>query len=347
MGMAGQDKIAALCQSHGWSRANEHDMNLAALTIDARRLWAGEQTARQELAFVDLDATHEWPDAIALPPCPVVGLGSPDHPLAVALDAVVEPPVTAANLMGQVLACPKAAAISVQLLRLLPGLGIEPALAAESFAYGLLQGSHEHHAWLSSRPAVRPASSPGRVALDHTGAHLTIALDREAHGNAVDRAMRDALREAFAAAALDDSIEKLVLQANGRSFSLGADLSEFGTISDPASAHEIRMLTLPAPMIAACSSRLTARVQGACIGAGLEMATWAHRIVASSDAWFHLPELAMGLLPGAGGCVSLSRRIGRQRTALMLLSGKRIPARIALDWGLIDAIEGDFAADQG
>ena len=51
-----------------------------------------------------------------------------------------------------------------------------------------------------------------------------------------------------------------------------------------------------------------------------------------------LPELAMGILPGAGGCVSLTRRIGRQRTALMILSGRRIGARQALDWGLIDAI---------
>jgi enoyl-CoA hydratase/carnithine racemase len=76
------------------------------------------------------------------------------------------------------------------------------------------------------------------------------------------------------------------------------------------------------------------------------MVAWARRIVAAPDAWFQLPELAMGLLPGAGGCVSISRRIGRQRTALMLLSSKRIPARVALDWGLIDAIEGNLAADQ-
>jgi enoyl-CoA hydratase/carnithine racemase len=68
------------------------------------------------------------------------------------------------------------------------------------------------------------------------------------------------------------------------------------------------------------------------------MAAWAKRFTAAPGAWFQLPELAMGVLPGAGGCVSLTRRIGRQRTALLILSGKRITARTALGWGLIDAI---------
>ena len=62
------------------------------------------------------------------------------------------------------------------------------------------------------------------------------------------------------------------------------------------------------------------------------------RLTASPEAWFQLPELAMGILPGAGGCVSLTRRIGRQRTALMILSGKRLNARQALAWGLVDAV---------
>ncbi|MFN3798403.1 MAG: enoyl-CoA hydratase/isomerase family protein, partial [Sphingobium yanoikuyae] len=77
------------------------------------------------------------------------------------------------------------------------------------------------------------------------------------------------------------------------------------------------------------------------VGSGLEMAAFAGQITASADAWFHLPELAMGIIPGAGGCVSLSRRIGRQRAALMILSGKRINARTALGWGLVDTIMDD------
>jgi enoyl-CoA hydratase/carnithine racemase len=53
-----------------------------------------------------------------------------------------------------------------------------------------------------------------------------------------------------------------------------------------------------------------------------------------------LPEIAMGLIPGAGGCVSIPRRIGRQRTALMAITGRDLDAAQALEWGLIDAIEG-------
>ena len=106
------------------------------------------------------------------------------------------------------------------------------------------------------------------------------------------------------------------------------------------------MRTLPAHAIARCAGKLEAHVQGACVGAGLEMAGFSRRLTASPRAWFHLPELAMGLLPGAGGCVSLTRRIGRQRTALLLLSGRRIGAATALEWGLVDAIVDDRAGDE-
>ena len=322
-------------------------MTLAAMTIDARRLWAGDLDFSGPLAFVDLDATHEWPEVPVLPRFPVIGLGSREHPFAGDLDAVIEPPVSALGMAEQIRANPETAAVSVQLLRLVPDLTLEAALVVESLAYGLLQGSAEHLAWRDDRQPAEPSAPPGNVAIRRSGASLDITLDRPGEGNAIDRSMRDALREGFAMAALDTSIERLHLQASGRTFSLGADLAEFGTSRDPATAHAIRMQTLPAPMLAACASRLEVRVQGACIGAGLEMAAWAHRIVAQSDAWFQLPELAMGILPGAGGCVSISRRIGRQRTALMLLSGKRISASTALSWGLVDALVADVARDQG
>jgi enoyl-CoA hydratase/carnithine racemase len=70
----------------------------------------------------------------------------------------------------------------------------------------------------------------------------------------------------------------------------------------------------------------------------LEIAAFGNRVTATSNAWFQLPELVMGLIPGAGGCVSVPRRIGRQRAALMILSGRRVNAATALHWGLIDAI---------
>ena len=83
-------------------------MDIAALTIDAQRLWPGEALWDGPLAFVDLDKTGETPEHPALPPCPVIGIGDSSHPFATSLDAVIEPPFTAAGLASQVLAMPSA-----------------------------------------------------------------------------------------------------------------------------------------------------------------------------------------------------------------------------------------------
>lgn len=310
---------------------------LGELMIDAGRLWPGEAAPDLPLAFVDLDAVRQSPDAIALPPVPVIGLGDPKHPLAGQLDAVVEAPVTAEGLARQVIVSPHSAAVTVQLLRLLPSLTTEDALTAESLAYAVLQGSAEHAQWRAAREKHVPAAE-GRLLVHRDGVRLVLTLDRPEAGNAIDRALRDALYDALSLAALDPEIATIELRGNGKAFSLGADLDEFGTTTDPVTAHAIRARTLPSRMAVRCAERLEAHVRGACVGAGLELAAWARRVVAAPGAWFQLPELAMGVLPGAGGCVSVSRRIGRQRAALMILSGKRLSARQALDWGLVDEI---------
>lgn len=310
---------------------------LGELMIDAGQLWPGEAAPDLPLAFVDLDVVRQSPDGIALPPVPVIGLGDPKHPLAGQLDAVVEAPVTAEGLARQVIVSPHSAAVTVQLLRLLPSLTTEDALTAESLAYAVLQGSAEHAQWRAAREKHVPAAE-GRLLVHRDGVRLVLTLDRPEAGNAIDRALRDALYEALSLAALDPEIATIELRGNGKAFSLGADLDEFGTTTDPVTAHAIRARTLPSRMAVRCAERLEAHVRGACVGAGLELAAWARRVVAAPGAWFQLPELAMGVLPGAGGCVSVSRRIGRQRAALMILSGKRLSARQALDWGLVDEI---------
>lgn len=306
-------------------------------TVDARRFWPGEIAPDLPLAIIDLDAAREWPDDFALPSYPLIGAGPRDHPLAAALDAVIEPPISLDAVVRSTRANPLAAAVTVQLLRILPALPTQDGLTAESLAYGLLQGSAAHREWIA-RQSARSAPGERQVHTERHGDRLAITLDDPASGNAIDRTMRDALYAAFAVAALDPEIRIVELRGAGRTFSLGAELAEFGTTVDPAIAHAIRTATLPARMIARCAERLEVHVQGACVGAGLEMAAWARDFSAASDAWFQLPELAMGVLPGAGGCVALSRRIGRQRTGLLILSGKRVGARTALEWGLIDRI---------
>ncbi|MCC6764071.1 MAG: enoyl-CoA hydratase/isomerase family protein, partial [Deltaproteobacteria bacterium] len=112
----------------------------------------------------------------------------------------------------------------------------------------------------------------------------------------------------------------------------------FGTRPDPATAHVVRTTRSPAAALAALGARLRVEVHGACIGAGVELAAWGREVIATPDAFFALPEVAMGLIPGAGGTASLPRRIGRQRTALLALTGRRIDAAAARAWGLVDAI---------
>jgi len=295
------------------------------------------------LGIIDFDADDEGVDRIELPPFPVIGMGDLEHRLAQQVDIVVQPPVSLATLIEAIRANPLTAAVAVQTLRHVSQLPVNIALQHESLAYGLLQGSAEHRAWRERRKRINAgaAIAPGVVHVTREGDRLDILLDRPDAGNAIDRPMRDTLHEAFLLAAIDPEISEIRLRALGKAFSLGAELGEFGTTFDPAMAHAIRMLTLPAHVIARCAERLDVHVQGGCVGTGIEMSAFAARLTATSTAWFQLPELSMGVIPGAGGCVSLTRRIGRQRSALMILSGKRISARVALQWGLIDAIVDD------
>ena len=150
--------------------------------------------------------------------------------------------------------------------------------------------------------------------------------------------MRDGLVAALQLAHADPSVETVELRGAGRSFCSGGDLSEFGTAPDPATAHAVRVAAGAAAWMERCAPRAVARVHGACIGAGMELAAFAGRVTAAPDARFCLPEVSMGLVPGAGGTVSVPRRIGRRRAALLALTGQTLDAATALDWGLIDEI---------
>jgi enoyl-CoA hydratase/carnithine racemase len=141
---------------------------------------------------------------------------------------------------------------------------------------------------------------------------------------------------------LDPSVTGLVLTGNGPSFCSGGDLAEFGTFDDPASAHLARTRFSPALVLDEITARLgpacRAVVHGQVLGSGLEMAAFCGRVTCHPDATLGLPELALGLIPGAGGTVSITRRIGRWRTAYLVLSGATIDAVTAQGWGLVDAV---------
>ena len=151
--------------------------------------------------------------------------------------------------------------------------------------------------------------------VEREGVCLHITLHRPGRHNAVDAALREHLVEALLVACADPSIERVVVDGAGPSFCSGGDLAEFGTLPDPATAHLVRLTRSPARLLAELAPRLEVRLHGACVGAGIEMAAFARRVVARPDTLISLPEIGLGLIPGAGGTVSLPRRIGRHRTA--------------------------------
>jgi enoyl-CoA hydratase len=298
-------------------------------------------------AFLCVDLAA-WPPGLALeplPPVPIIGIGTAHHAGASQVDMLVRTAGEAIRTGAAIAINPATAAVIVQLLRATEAMPAPHALALESLAFAALQGSSEHTGWLASRAAATP-QPPGRLHIDRNGNVLTLVMDRPAARNAIDRALRDALFDAFTLTAQDDEIRLVQLRAAGRCFSTGADLAEFGISRDPITAHAIRARALPAWPLLRRKGCFEAHVHGACIGAGLEIAAFADRLTASPNAWFQLPEARMGLLPGFGGCVSVPRRIGRQRAAAMMLSGRRVGAATALDWGLIDAITDDASPAQ-
>jgi Enoyl-CoA hydratase/isomerase len=234
---------------------------------------------------------------------------------------------------------PRAAIACGQLLRQTAVLDVAGGLAAEAAVYSLLLGGPEFARWLGERGDPRPrrpAGEPVRVSRD--GGRLSIVLNDPARRNAFSAPLREALLDAMLVGELDETIESVELSGAGPAFCSGGDLDEFGTADDLVAAYLVRLSRAPWRVIARIAGKVTVTAHGACIGAGTELAAYAGRVVAAPDAFFALPEVGMGLVPGAGGSVSVSRRIGRWRTAWLALTGGRLPAGTALRWGLADEI---------
>ncbi len=226
------------------------------------------------------------------------------------------------------------------LLRSQPGRPVDEGLVAESAVYSVLQAGPEFAAWRAGHPARADVDEGPRVRLQRDGSTLTVTLTRPDHLNALDAQMRDELIEGFGVAAADAGVTMVELRGEGRAFCAGGDLDEFGSRSDPASAHVIRLQRSVGRSLSHLPTLTVAYVHGACVGSGIELAAFADRVVGAMDTQVALPEIGLGLVPGAGGTVSLTRRIGRLRTAWLAFSGLTIDADTAYDWGLLDHLEG-------
>jgi hypothetical protein len=223
------------------------------------------------------------------------------------------------------------------LMRSSARLPVPAGLIAESATYSALQDGAEFLRWRAAHNSRQPEAGNRRLHVEQSAGELRITLARPARRNAVDWRMRDALSGALSAVVTDPGV-RVVLRGDGPDFCAGGDLDEFGSRPDPALAHLIRLTRSPALLMHRLGARTTAYLHGSCMGAGIELPAFAARLHAAVDTRIGLPEIALGLIPGAGGTVSLPRRIGRCRTAFLALSGETVDAEQALQWGLIDTI---------
>ena len=293
-----------------------------------------------QCVVVELD-DEGLPPPPFLPKCPVVAVTTrADAPDIV--DVVVADEADAASVTDAVARNPVAAMVLVRLLRHNERADTADGLFAESLAYSTLQHGAEFQAWLVARTKRPQRAEPNdpAVLLARADDGLRITLNRPHKRNAYSSGLRDALCEALTLAAEDDSIRRVTLDGAGACFSAGGDLDEFGEAADAGEAHASRMTRSAGTLIHYLRDRVEAHLHGACIGAGIELPAFAGRVVARDDAFFQLPEVGMGLIPGAGGTVSILPRIGRRRLAYMALTGARIDAATALAWGLVDELRG-------
>ncbi|MCE2749840.1 MAG: enoyl-CoA hydratase/isomerase family protein, partial [Rhodobacter sp.] len=155
--------------------------------------------------------------------------------------------------------------------------------------------------------------------------------------NALGAAVRAGLAEGLAAAQADPSVGAIVLCAIGPSFSAGADIREFGRPA-PLGVPGLPELC---NRIEASGKAVVAAIQGAALGGGLELALAAHVRLAGPRARLGLPEVALGLLPGAGGTQRTPRLTGAGPALRLMLTGKPVSAQEALAIGLVDAVVED------
>lgn len=174
----------------------------------------------------------------------------------------------------------------------------------------------------------------------------TITLNRPDRLNAINLTMRDLLWTYIEACRDMPDLRALVFRGEGRAFSAGADISEFGTAPGIIAARRARhdrdvwwrLLTLPIPTIA--------RMHGFCFGAGLELPLCCDARIAADGAVFAVPEVTLGYIPSASGTQTLPRTVPPGVAASMILRGEPIDCGAALRWGLVDEVVSEDRLDE-
>src|SRR5690349_19527260 len=180
----------------------------------------------------------------------------------------------------------------------------------------------------------KPTTSPIST---HKHGDVLIVLSNNPPVNALGAAVRQGLVAAIEEAEADDAVKAVVIACEGQTFFAGADISEFGK------PMQMPMLPMVVDRIEACTKPVVAAIHGTALGGGLEVALGCHYRVAVPSAKLGVPEVKLGLLPGAGGTQRLPRVAGVEKALQMCATGAPIGAKEAQDCGLVDRlVEGDL-----
>jgi len=168
------------------------------------------------------------------------------------------------------------------------------------------------------------------------GRVLHLTLNRPAARNALNNALLSELATTLEAAATDSEVSVCVITGNERCFAAGADLNEMAEKDLAATLNDIRPQLWA--RINAFSKPLIAAVNGYALGAGCELALLCDVVIAGENARFGLPEITLGIMPGAGGTQRLIRSVGKSLASKMVLTGESITARQALAAGMVSDV---------
>ncbi|HEY9057984.1 MAG TPA: 3-hydroxyacyl-CoA dehydrogenase NAD-binding domain-containing protein, partial [Aurantimonas sp.] len=175
--------------------------------------------------------------------------------------------------------------------------------------------------------------------LDNDGATAVLTLHNPPV-NALSRVLREGIAAGIEAAAADGAVEAIVMICEGRTFIAGADIKEFGKPIEGPSLRELE------DIVESCPKPVIAALHGTALGGGLELALACHYRIAVPSARLGLPEIKLGLIPGAGGTQRLPRMIGLKRALDMILTGAPVGAATAHTLGIVDELAaGDLRAE--
>ena len=181
-------------------------------------------------------------------------------------------------------------------------------------------------------------SSFDTIIFDKSDGIAHIRLDRPHVLNAFNVAMRDDLFQALQAVRDDPEVRVVIISGEGTSFCAGADLTEFGTAPSPTIARDVRWQRDVWGLFLGLSKPAIAAIHGYCIGSGLEIAMLCDFRIASDDARFSMPEVALGMVPAAGGTQTLPRTVGVPSALDLLLTARQVDAAEALALGLVGRV---------